>query len=116
MTNSQSPFFERIKLHGKPVANPASFIAHGQARFTLLTSRLIRLEWATNGQFEDRSTFAFASRYADAPSFECQSIEDGIEIATEFLTLRYLPDGMPLNSTNLSIRLTVGEKVINWTP
>src|SRR5689334_10526050 len=115
MTNLQSPFFERIKLHGKPVANPASVVVHGQARFTLLTSRLIRLEWATNGQFEDRSTFAFPSRFADTPSFDCQSVDGGIEITTTFLTLRYLPDGKPFNSTNLSIWLAVGEKTIHWT-
>ena len=115
MMNSTSPFFERIKLHGKPVANPDSIIVHGQARFTLLTPRLIRLEWATNSQFEDRSTFAFPSRFADAPTFDCESIAGGIEITSQYLTLRYVPDGKPFNSTNLSISFTLGEKVINWT-
>jgi hypothetical protein len=116
MTNSKSSIFERIKLHGQPNANPATMVVYGQARFTFLTSRLIRLEWATNSQFEERSTFAFPNRLADAPSFEYKTTAHGIEITSRFLTIRYLPDGKPFSSSNLSISLRMGEKGINWTP
>ena len=43
-----------------PRANPASVVVagNGSARFTVLTSRLIRLEWSAGGVFEDRETLA----------------------------------------------------------
>ena len=33
-------------LPGDPQADPAAIVTHGAARFTLLTARLVRLEYA----------------------------------------------------------------------
>ena len=38
-----------------PVANPAAVVTEGNARFTVLTDRLIRMEWSADGVFEDSS-------------------------------------------------------------
>ena len=40
----QSGLFERIRFRGDPVASPDSTVVSGQARFTILTPRLIRLD------------------------------------------------------------------------
>ena len=53
---------ERIGLRGDPVANPKNIVEAGAARFTILTPRLLRLEWAEGGKWEDRATFAFPTR------------------------------------------------------
>ncbi len=38
------------------VANPNAIVVSGNARFTVLTPQLIRIEWSTSGAFEDRPT------------------------------------------------------------
>lgn len=35
-----------------PVANESSVVVSGDARFTVLTERMIRIEWAIGGKFE----------------------------------------------------------------
>ena len=37
-----------------PVANSKAMVVSGNARFTVLTDRLIRIEWSRTGSFEDR--------------------------------------------------------------
>lgn len=37
-----------------PAANPRAIVVSGRARFTVLTDRVIRIEWSRNGTFEDR--------------------------------------------------------------
>ena len=50
-----------------PRPNPDSVVTAGQARFTVLTSRLIRMEW---GQTVDSATLTFLNRYLPTPSFQ----------------------------------------------
>ena len=50
-----------------PRPNPDSVVTAGQARFTVLTSRLIRMEW---GQAVDSATLTFLNRYLPTPSFQ----------------------------------------------
>jgi hypothetical protein len=59
MTNN---FHTRVRLHTAPHAVASHQITHDRARFSLLTPRLLRMEYAPNGDFEDRATFAFPSR------------------------------------------------------
>lgn len=116
MVNAISPLFERIKLSGNPTSNPESVVVCGQARFTILTSRLIRLEWSTNGQFIDQSTLAFLSRYSEAPVFSNKNRDTQVEITTEFLTLNYILDGKPFHVCNVSIRFKMDGKQVDWNP
>ena len=53
----------------EPAADPAATIIVGAARFTILTSRLIRIEYDASGAFEDRATLAFVNRRLDVPDF-----------------------------------------------
>lgn len=105
--NAALSFFERLRIQGNPLAASGCIVVYGHARFTILTTRLIRLEWAHEGQFEDRSTFAFPNRYGDVPAFSDAVNEPVVEIKTDFLTLTYTEDGKPFHPANLSIRLNV---------
>ncbi|MBD0259797.1 MAG: hypothetical protein ICV83_29110, partial [Cytophagales bacterium] len=53
-----------------PEANPAAVVRHGEVRFTVLTSQMIRMEWAPGATFEDHASFVFVNRYLPAPPFE----------------------------------------------
>ena len=52
-----------------PVAPEAAQVIEGNARFTILTDRLVRLEWAADGRFEDHATLAIVNRDLPVPDF-----------------------------------------------
>lgn len=45
-----------------PIADPAAVVTAGSVRFTVLASRLLRLEYSPAGAFEDRPSQAFYMR------------------------------------------------------
>ena len=51
------------------VADPAAVVIVGQARFTVLTPQLVRMEWAADGRFEDRPSLVFINRRLPVPTF-----------------------------------------------
>ncbi len=52
-----------------PVADPRAVVVIGNARFTVLTPELIRMEWAADGKFEDHASFVFINRRLPVPKF-----------------------------------------------
>ena len=53
-----------------PKADAKAEVVCGNARFTVLTPKLIRMEWSADGQFEDRATLAIVNRKLEVPEFE----------------------------------------------
>src|SRR6059058_902836 len=49
--------------------SPSPIVIDGQARFEVLSPTLIRLEYAADGNFEDRATFNAVNRGFPVPSF-----------------------------------------------
>ena len=45
-----------------PRADPKAVVVEGSARFTVLTPRLVRMEWAGDGKFEDHASLVFVNR------------------------------------------------------
>jgi len=72
-----------------PAADPAATVACGKARFTVLTDRLIRLEWSADGAFEDRASLAVVNRRLPVPKFTAKRIGEGVTIETDRLKLVY---------------------------
>jgi alpha-glucosidase (family GH31 glycosyl hydrolase) len=72
-----------------PVADPAAVITSGNARFTVLTSRMIRIQYSSTAQFEDRATFAIVNRRLPVPQFTTETADGYLYIRTEDVTLRY---------------------------
>jgi alpha-glucosidase len=108
-----------------PVADPKAMVIMGNARFTVLTSQLIRMEWAADGHFEDHASFVFLNRKLPVPKFDRSISEnkDKLTIHTAALTLVYTPnagekskqDGR-FTPENLTINLSVGDKLVVWRP
>jgi len=86
-----------------PVADPAAVVVSGNARFTVLTPRLIRMEWAEDGRFEDRASLVFIHRRLPVPGYEVDRDDGWLRIRTDALTLRYREGGGVFGPTNLEV-------------
>ncbi len=91
--------------HGEqsPTADPSAIVQGAQYRFTVLSSRLIRLEWSASGDFVDHATSVVVNRRFDVPPFELEENDELLVIRTEHLLLRY--DKGPFTAGGLSIAL-----------
>ena len=108
--------FDRLRFKGQPQAHPDSVVVSGQARFTVLTRRLIRLEWSSTGEFEDRGTYAFPTRYAPAPPFTAREADGMLRLDTGALRLHYVVGSGRFTPENLSIRFEAGGQQRTWVP
>ena len=94
-------------------------VRDGHARFEVLTPTLIRLEYAGDDHFEDRTTMTAVNRAFPTPQYST-TIDGGTRvIRTEAMTLRYTRDSGPFTPQNLQISLSVGGTAVtaqpNWT-
>ena len=97
-----------------PKANPAAEVVSGNARFTVLTDRLIRMEWAADGQFEDRASLAIVNRNLPVPGFKATQKGESLVIKTDNLTLTY--SGGRFDRNNLSVSFKLKGKTVTWHP
>ena len=88
-----------------PIASAEAVVSLGDVRFTVMTSRLIRLEYSKDGHFEDRPSQAFWYRRQPAPPFRKSIGDKLIEIETDDLLLRYRPTRFGFTRWTLSISL-----------
>lgn len=104
MTNIPAHF----QLNTSPVARPGATITAPQVRFTLLTARLIRLEYVPAGAaFTNQASQAFWFRDQPEPDFQVSYGNDGaIDVTTHYLALRYRPGHTPgFRPDSLSIHI-----------
>jgi alpha-glucosidase len=102
-----------------PVADPKAVVKWGNARFTVLTPELIRMEWAVDGKFEDHASFVFLNRRLPVPEFTDLEPNAGSThtIGTKALTLTYKPSGDGrFTADSLSIQISVEGKPVVWNP
>lgn len=99
-----------------PVADPAAVVTAGNARFTVLTPRLIRMEWSPNGKFEDNKTLTIVNRRLPVPKFTVKQSAKDLVIKTADLTLTYRKGPDSLTAKNLSVRYKLNGKNMTWTP
>lgn len=89
---------------GVPRAAPADAVVEGERyRFTVLTSRLIRMEWSESGEFVDQATAVVASRDFDVPEFTVTRDGDALTISTAHVELHY--DGGEFGPEGLTVDL-----------
>ena len=98
-----------------PVADESAVVVCGNARFTVLTSRLVRMEWADDAAFEDRATLAVVNRHLEVPAFRVSRTRKGVTIRTKDLTLRYKGPGK-FAEGNLCVEFTLNGKKVKWHP
>ncbi len=88
-----------------PLADPNAIVCGPNVRFTVLASRLLRLEYSPTGEFEDRPSQVFWHRTQPVPQFTSKVTDVSIEIETEHLLLRYKINPRGFHRTTLSIRI-----------
>jgi alpha-glucosidase (family GH31 glycosyl hydrolase) len=99
-----------------PVADPDAIVISGDARFTILTEKVIRMEWAEGAAFEDHASLVFVNRNLPVPEFK-ESAEAGwLSIETAQLSLRYKVGSGKFNGENLHIEFTMDGQPKQWQP
>lgn len=99
-----------------PVADPAATIVDGHARFTLLTPRLVRMEWSADGRFEDRASLVFIQRRLAVPRHTVRRAGGWLTVRTDDLTVRYREGSGRFAAGNLEVRLRVDGRDVVWRP
>ena len=105
-----------------PKASEDAQVVFGNARFTVLTPRLIRMEWSADSKFEDRATLGIVNRNLEVPPFDVKKSRSKVVIRTADMTLTY--DGQDkFSGQNLSISFRMadpkakkGVKTVTWRP
>ena len=103
-----------------PVADPEAVVTSGRARFTVLTSRMIRIQYSSKELFEDRATFAVINRHLPVPDFSIREENGFLYIETSQLSLRY-KIGSTISPSlkspnNLSITMRLNGRDVIWYP
>ena len=98
-------------------ADDVSVVTAGNnARFTVLTPQLIRMEWSADGVFEDRASLTFVHRQLQVPEFKVKKSKSSVVIQTGNLKLTYKISASKFDKDNLKVEFTTaGEKTV-WYP
>ena len=100
----------------QPKADPLAVVLSSQARFTVLTPQMIRMEWAADGSFEDRPSLIVLNRRLPVPQFTQTMDGNDLVIRTSALELRYRKESGKFTADNLSIHFTLNGEGKQWTP
>jgi alpha-glucosidase (family GH31 glycosyl hydrolase) len=94
------------------IAKPESVFTAQHVRFTVLTSRLLRLEFSPNNRFEDRPSQAFWFRNQPVPEYQVTSENNNYALSTDYIKLNYTANDAGFTPETLSI--TLKENGITW--
>lgn len=94
---------KRFQVPTTGQASASAVVQGATYRFTLLTSKLIRIEYAADGLFEDHPTQTVLNRQFAVPEFRVIEDDKQLQIITEHLHLYYLKG--EFNSSSLYIDL-----------
>lgn len=86
-----------------PKANQGAIIQGNGYRFTILTSKLVRLEYSKNNIFEDKQTQLVLNRKFPVPKYKVYDSERNIKIVTDDLIIKY--DKKEFSPYGLSVEL-----------
>lgn len=80
---------ERLNCKTTPLANEKAIIKGDKYRFTILTDRLIRIEYDKEGKFTDKATESVVNRNFDVPKFSVEKTGDYLKVSTKYVTFTY---------------------------
>ena len=103
-----------------PQADPAAIVTSGNARFTVLTPEMIRIQYSDKQLFEDRATFAVINRRLPVPQFTTRQANGYLYINTDALSLIYkiggrIEGGKP-SADVLNITFKLNGRDVRWYP
>ena len=96
--------YERFKWKTEGKALPQNIVTSGSCRFTVLTERLIRIEYDSAQRFTDEASQVGFYRNFPESSFTVSESDGVTEIKNEYLTLKY-KTGSCLTKETLSVEL-----------
>ncbi len=99
-----------------PIADPKSIVTSGNARFTVLTPQLIRMEWAEDGKFEDHASLVFINRRLLVPKIVNSEFGKLMVLTTDKLSLSYTSGKAPFSAENLRVTFHLNGNEVTWTP
>jgi hypothetical protein len=107
-------------INYNPVANPGAVMiaSDKMARFTVLTDRLIRMEYAKSpSTFEDYSTIAILQRNLPVPQFTAGESNGVLTITTQSIVLTYKVGSGGFNPSSLQVQPVAGSSSAfkGWT-
>ena len=108
-------------MANKPAAPAEAIVESGNARFTVLTPEMIRIEYSDNANFEDRATFAVVNRdLGVVPPYTTSEDAEFLYITTDRLNLKYRkgsnPMTTPASDANLSVSMALDGAPVEWYP
>lgn len=98
--------------HPKP--NPKAIVQGSTYRFTVLTDRLIRMEWDAQGVFEDRATKMAFHRAFPVPEYQVIEREERLEIITDKLHLYYDKQRFSQGGLSIALKGMIKHKCAKW--
>ena len=106
-----------------PKADPKAVVTCGNARFTVLTPQMIRIEYSDKAQFEDNATFTVVNRRLDVPKYTKREDATYLYISTSNLELKYRKGTDPRAAAsaqdaaaNLTVKVKNGSATATWYP
>ncbi|MFP4383444.1 MAG: TIM-barrel domain-containing protein [Spirochaetia bacterium] len=102
----------QFKIDTAPKAHQDAVVKAEHVRFTVLTSRLIRIEYSPENRFEDRASEVFWYRKQPVPSFTVDRSEQTLVIRTDHLKITYTGRGASFSQYNLGVTLI--EDDVTW--
>lgn len=95
----------QFQIQFDPLPEPGAVVGLEKARFSLLSERLIRMEYSPSGVFEDRPSQAFWYRRQAVPAYQQRAGpgDQSLVIETAFLKLAYRETGLGFGPANLSV-------------
>lgn len=97
-------------------AHPEATVERGDIRLTVLTPRLLRLEWAPGAMFRDHRTQVAVHRALDVPHFDLVEDEQTLSLDTGVLRLSYRKDTGRFTAENTSIAVQTAAAPVTWRP
>lgn len=91
-----------------PKADDKYVVKGEKYRFTILTSRMLRMEYSESGVFEDRATRLAFNRAFDTPDYEVYHEDGLLHIVTDYLHLTY--DEEPFSASGLQVTVKPTER------
>lgn len=108
---SLSAYF--IKNNRDLIPEQKNIITGDKYRFSILSPRLIRIEYNKDNKFENRATSLVVKRNFGSTNFTVEQTELSLTITTEYFTLTYVK-GTPMNSKNLKVKVNDTDR--EWYP
>ena len=85
-----------------PTTDPAAVVTGPSYRISMLTTRLVRLEWSPSGEFTDAATQVVWNREFPTADFTLTRDGDALQIRTPFIQVDY--DGKEFSAFGLTVR------------